>query len=66
MAKYDNERFAETVWGRDDKGRTWQLMYFLTEPVEVDRYLSEYGDSSKKLKQRGLRSFLIQEILLRR
>jgi len=44
LAKYDNERFAQTVWDRDEKGRTWQLMYFLTEPVEVGRHLSEFGD----------------------
>ena len=42
VAKYDNEQFAETVWKRDEKGRTWQLMYFLTEPVEVGRRLSEF------------------------
>jgi hypothetical protein len=44
IAKYDNEQFAETVWKRDEKGRTWQLMYFLTEPVEVGRRLSEFED----------------------
>ena len=31
IAKYDNEQFAETVWKKNDKGQTWQLMYFLTE-----------------------------------
>jgi hypothetical protein len=35
LAKHDNEDFAKAVWGRDERGRTWQLMYFLTEPVEV-------------------------------
>jgi len=44
LAKYDNKRFAETMWGKDDKRRTWQLMYFLTEPVEVGRHISEFGD----------------------
>lgn len=44
IAKYENERFAETVWKRNEKGKTWQLMYFLTEPVKVDRRLSEFGD----------------------
>jgi hypothetical protein len=32
------------VWGRDERGRTWQLMYFLTEPVEVGRRLSDFGN----------------------
>ncbi len=44
IAKYDNEQFAEVVWDRDEQGRTWQLMYFLTEPVEVGRRLSEFED----------------------
>lgn len=44
IAKYDNEQFAETVWKKNDKGQTWQLMYFLTEPVEVGRRMSEFGD----------------------
>ena len=42
--KLNNERFAETVWERDNEGKTWQLMYFLTEPVEVGRPLSEFGN----------------------
>jgi len=41
LAKFDNRRFAEEVWGRDHKGRTWRYMYFLTEPVEVDRRVPE-------------------------
>jgi len=44
LAKYDNERFAETVWARDEQGWTWQLMYFLTEPVGVGRRLSDFRD----------------------
>ena len=44
IAKYDNERFAETVWKKNDKGQTWQLMYFLTEPVKLGRRMSEFGD----------------------
>jgi HNH endonuclease len=44
LAKHDNEDFAKAVWGRDERGRTWQLMYFLTEPVEVGRRLSDFGN----------------------
>jgi HNH endonuclease len=44
LAKHDNEDFAKDVWGRDERGRTWQLMYFLTKPVEVGRRLSDFGD----------------------
>jgi hypothetical protein len=36
VAKYDNESFATEVWGRDPKGMTWSLMYFLTRPAETD------------------------------
>lgn len=50
--KFDNETFAEKVWGRKyDDGRkdnpTWQFMYFLTQPIKLkipvpslDNYLS--------------------------
>ena len=44
LAKYDNRRFAEEVWGTTDEGRTWRYMYFLTEPVEVDRRVPEVKD----------------------
>jgi hypothetical protein len=44
LAKYDNRRFAERVWGRDNEGRTWRYMYFLTEPVEIDRRVPEVAD----------------------
>jgi MoxR-like ATPase len=36
IAKYDNESFANDVWGRDPDGRTWSLMYFLTAPRATD------------------------------
>jgi len=44
LAKYDNPRFAERVWGTDHEGQTWQYMYFLTEPVQVDRRVPEVAD----------------------
>src|SRR5215211_6861667 len=44
VAKYDNLRFAERVWGTDHKGRTWRYMYFLTEPVQIDRRVPEVSD----------------------
>jgi putative restriction endonuclease len=44
LAKYDNRRFAERVWGRDNEGRTWRYMYFLTEPVAIDRRVPEVAD----------------------
>jgi hypothetical protein len=36
LDKYDRRRFAESVWGTRDGIHTWQYMYFLTEPVEVN------------------------------
>ena len=44
LAKYDNPRFAERVWGTDHEGRTWRYMYFLTRPVQVDRRVPEVAD----------------------
>ena len=42
--KFDNEEFAEKVWGRDPKGKTWQFMYFLTKPEEVQVSVRDLGD----------------------
>lgn len=42
LAKYNNERFARRVWGEDEGGETWEYMYFLTEPLEVERHVSEF------------------------
>ena len=42
LAKYNNERFARRVWGEDEEGETWEYMYFLTEPLEVNRLLYEF------------------------
>lgn len=44
LAKYDNQRFAERVWGTDHEGRMWRYMYFLTKPVKVDRGVPEAAD----------------------
>jgi 5-methylcytosine-specific restriction endonuclease McrA len=42
LAKHDNEPFARRVWGEDEDGETWEYMYFLTEPIEVNRPLHEF------------------------
>ncbi len=42
--KFDNEEFAEKVWGRDPEGNTWQLMYFMTKPEQVDIGVQELND----------------------
>ncbi len=42
LAKYNNERFARRVWGEDEDRQTWEYMYFLTEPLEVHRHVSEF------------------------
>ena len=35
--KFHNKTVAEKVWGRDDSGKTWELMYFLTKPVKFNK-----------------------------
>jgi len=44
LAKYNRPRFAERVWGRNHAGETWQYMYFLTRPVDVERRVPEVAD----------------------
>src|SRR5215212_562122 len=41
LAKYDNPDLASSVWGKGEGGKTWQYMYFLTEPREINRHVSE-------------------------
>ena len=41
IAKYDRPQFAKRVWGTKDGGETWQYMYFLTEPDEVNGHVLE-------------------------
>src|SRR5215218_4955093 len=41
LAKYDNPDLARSVWGAGKDGETWQYMYFLTEPREINRHVSE-------------------------
>ncbi|MEQ8314873.1 MAG: AAA family ATPase [Gammaproteobacteria bacterium] len=36
VSKYDNPECARAIWGNDPSGKTWQLMYFLTKPREID------------------------------
>jgi len=42
LAKYNYERFARRVWGEDEDGETWEYMYFLTIPIEIDRRVSDF------------------------
>ncbi len=44
LAKYDNKTFAESTWGTKPSGETWQYMYFLTEPMKIERPLPEFGE----------------------
>jgi hypothetical protein len=41
LAKYDNPDLARSVWGEGKDGKTWQFMYLLTEPREINRHVSE-------------------------
>lgn len=36
LGKFQNSRFAKEIWGTNDKGATWELMYFLSKPIAVD------------------------------
>lgn len=43
--KVHNQALAEYFWGKDQDGKTWELVYFLTNFVEVDveqRKINEY------------------------
>jgi hypothetical protein len=65
LAKYDNPELASSVWGEGEEGKTWQYMYFLTEPREINTHVSELAGylnasyfgftkiSDKKLDARG-------------
>jgi hypothetical protein len=44
LDKYDNQRFAQEVWGTNHEGKTWQYMYFLTEPVEIAGSVPALGE----------------------
>ncbi|WP_167772703.1 AAA family ATPase [Ramlibacter henchirensis] len=36
LKKFENEDLARAIWGQDPEGRTWSLIYFLTEPQKLD------------------------------
>src|SRR5438093_9698454 len=36
LGKFQNPRFAKEIWGTDPNGDTWELMYFLSKPIEID------------------------------
>jgi len=44
LAKYNNRRFAERVWGTNDEGKTWQYAYFLSKPVDVHGRVPQVAD----------------------
>jgi hypothetical protein len=35
ISKHKNAAFAETLWGRDPEGQTWEFMYFLQPSVRL-------------------------------
>ena len=45
---------AKYIWGLDD-GKTWQYMYFLTEPIPIDFHLNEISMGDSPIK--GFRGF---------
>jgi MoxR-like ATPase len=41
LKKVESEELARAVWGQDPQGRTWSLIYFLSEPQKLDVPLIE-------------------------
>ena len=37
--KIRSESLAESIWGRDPEGNTWEYMYFLTKPKKIEALL---------------------------
>lgn len=44
VKKFESEELARAVWGQDPAGRTWSLIYFLTQPQKLDIPLVELAD----------------------
>ena len=44
VKKIDSEDLSRVVWGQDPAGRTWSLIYFLTQPQKLDIPLVELAD----------------------
>jgi len=36
LGKYENEKLARAIWGEDENHQTWQYLYFLTKPAELN------------------------------
>lgn len=36
IAKLHQRALAEEIWGKDDEGQTWEYMYLLSQPQEID------------------------------
>ncbi len=42
---FHNPTLATNIWGRNENtGQTWEYVYFLTEPVKIDRSVSWVAD----------------------
>lgn len=42
--KIENPELARELWGTNDRGNTWQYVYFLTEPQECDIPYEEFNE----------------------
>lgn len=40
ISKLNNPALAKRIWGSDDKGNTWEYMYFLTEPKPINIHVT--------------------------
>lgn len=44
VAKFHNRKFAQALWSEDKEGKTWEYVYFLTEPTSVSIPVKDLSD----------------------
>lgn len=44
LGKLRSPAFASAVWGKDPDGQTWEYVYFLTKPTEVNAPVAKLGE----------------------
>lgn len=44
VAKFDNAQFARDIWGETDEGKTWEKLFFLSKPVELNAPIEDHSD----------------------
>jgi hypothetical protein len=44
IEKFQSEELARQLWGVDDNGKTWELMFFLSTPRRISKSLADLAD----------------------